>query len=244
MSSNIFQRGKQPFGQVVPEMPVISWQEYGKWKGWDTPRTIYTPGSLKPARKNSEIGFYPKFSIYELLKSEESCPSTGSVDKITPSNVPIIFRLLKIVFKKIHCGTGKRACPSRTSLAPAHPCWAVSIPACPTLSHSPPLWASTCWIFAHPLWSCSTASSTWRLPCFPYLELVANSSLFSKHSVYYQDLPHSLYHNTLCCVLMNLSSPCCWNKWMLDPILQKWQWALKMFSTLPRATQIDELCWV
>lgn len=36
----------------------------------DTPRTVNTLAPLKPAKK-SEISFYPKFSIYELLKMKK-----------------------------------------------------------------------------------------------------------------------------------------------------------------------------
>lgn len=140
-----------------------------------------------------------------------------TVDKITPSNLPIIFRLLKIVWKKSVLELEKDL-----SLCHQSSICKSTLGCCiPTFSHCLPVWSPSV-EFSHSLGSSSTAPSTWSLPCFPCLELVVNSSLFSKHSVYYQYPYHSLYHDMLCtCIHIFFPLPCCLNKQMLGPTLQK-----------------------
>lgn len=122
LSSSIFQRGKRP--SCVPEIPVLPTAGVWKVEGLDTPSTIYTPGSftLKPAGKNRER-LLPN-SIFINCRKCKKCLSTGLGDKIAPSHLPIIFRLLKIIWKiSPRAGSGL----SQHSLASPYPCWAVSI---------------------------------------------------------------------------------------------------------------------
>lgn len=184
LSSYIFQRGKQPSCQVAPEIPVIPTVGVWKVEGLDTPLTIYIPGSftLKPAQENRER-LLPN-SIFINCWKWKTCLSTGLVDKIAPSNLPIIFRLLKIIWK-----ISPRAGSDLVSLSAQH---RFSIPmlgclhvyACPAPSYSLPLWSSSCWLFSCSSWSSSMASLLRWLPCFLYLALTARSSLFPQSFVY------------------------------------------------------------
>lgn len=139
----------------------------------DTPVTVYTPDSftLKPAGKNFER-LFTQSSVFMNCSKMKKCPSPGLVDKSTLSNLPVIFRLLKNVWK-----ISWRA---RRDLLPpsAQPhvyksmlgyfC-SLCVPCTFLLSTYMVFHLLT---FSPSSWSSSTVSSVWRLPCFPYLELI------------------------------------------------------------------------
>lgn len=126
LSHSIFQRGKQLFCQVTPGIPVILMPGIWKMEGLDA----YTPDSftLKPAGKNFER-LLPKVQYLWTVRIWKKCSGTGLVDKkSTLSNLPIIFRLLKNIWKISYRARRDLLPPSQPSLTSTNPCWAILIP--------------------------------------------------------------------------------------------------------------------
>ena len=120
--------------------------------------------------------------LWTAENEKKNCPSTGLIDKITPSNFPIIFRLLKIEksISELEKGLSFRHQSSicKSTLGCLHS------QACPALSHSLPLWSPSV-DFSPSLGSTSTVPSTWRLSCFPYLPLGCPKCSFGFSVQYY-----------------------------------------------------------
>lgn len=161
-----------PSGPGIPVIPIP-----GGWKveGLDTPVTVYTPDSftIKPTRKNFER-LLPKVQFLWTVQKWKKCPSTRLVDKSTLWNLPIIFRLLKNVWKISWRARRDLLPPSaqphvyKSTLAYFR---SLCVPYTFLLSTFTVFHLLT---FSCSSWSSSTVSSVWRLPCFPYLELIVS----------------------------------------------------------------------